>query len=106
MSTPIRTRAMSVSFGFLAFGLNRSLGEVASHVRLSNPVVLSHPDGSELPGVDQAIDGHVGNPHRCGDLTNREHGVPDERTPLSHERFPFTLETHLHQPSAVHPRPR
>jgi hypothetical protein len=49
---------------------NGSIVEVTIDISTADAIVLPDPDGRELCGFDQTVNGHVGNPHHGGDFTN------------------------------------
>src|SRR3989304_2298899 len=63
-------------------------GEVLVPVRLTDPEVLSHPDGRQLAALDESVDGHVRDPHRRRHLAHGEEPVPHERPSLAHALSP------------------
>src|SRR5262249_20726604 len=73
----------------LAFHSHGSVGQVAVHVRLPDPVVLADPDRGQLAALDQPIDRHVRDPHGPGHLADGEQAAPHERSSLAY----FTTST-------------
>src|SRR3990170_2804430 len=64
--------------------LDRSIREVAVHVRLPDPVVLPDTDRRQLAALDEPVHGHVRDAHRSRHLTHREEPVTHERPALAH----------------------
>src|SRR5918996_3892062 len=66
-----------------------AFAEVTVDLRRAYAVVLAHPNGADLTGLDQAIHGHVRNAHGRSHLGDREQTLIQNGILFSHRSSPW-----------------
>lgn len=70
----------------LLLGMDGAIRQISVDICTPQAVVLPHPDRRQLPGLDEPVDGHVGNTHKVRDLADGQQRLAEVpfRHPVSY----------------------